>query len=73
MYDCYLEDDRGYEFTVQVSIYSWPAKNGGLTDPSFEAGFEIEEIWLDGKPFAATKEQEEIILNQIVNEMERYK
>jgi len=38
---CYLENEEGYEYSVIAEVVIEPAQNGGMTDPSWAASWDV--------------------------------
>jgi hypothetical protein len=69
----YVEDADGNEIELVATIEWWPAQNGGLTDPSWEAGWEVSEVNQNGAMFLVSKDQHDSIVIQVESQLEQSK
>lgn len=69
----YVESADGNEIELVATIEWWPAQNGGLTDPSWEAGWEFSQVHLNGAIYPLSANQIESVVNQITSQLEQSK
>lgn len=66
----YVEDADDDEIELVATIEWWPDQYGGFTDPSWDSGWQLVEVTINGAVYPLTESQTESINAQIVTQLE---